>query len=242
MVQRKRGGKRGGKRAGKASGRARKGRVGVRRRGFNEPEKASLTEVIPTGAPLAANQNYSNYNLSLANLPRAQNIAKGYQYYRIRRITYVIKPCQDTFLPGQNSVPYLYYMVDRTKQFVNGFTLDQLKAMEAKPHRLDDKTISFSMTPSVLTETFDNTGGANTAVQYKMSPWLPTKDIAQVGVWNPNTTDHMGIVWRVEQSFTTGGASAYVLERRVEIEFKKPSIPTAALGAEDVPQELDVDL
>lgn len=212
-----------------------------RRRNFNEPEKASLTETISYPL-LTANQNYSSYNLSLANLTRARDIAKGYQFYRIVRVTTVIKATQDTFTTGGNSVPYLYYMIDRVGQFKNGFTLDQLKAMGAKPRRIDDKTILFSYTPSVLTDTYDNTAGANAAVQYKLSPWLPCKDQNVVGVWNPNTTDHFGIVWRFLQDITGPSVSAFSVERRVEIEFKKPAVPTLPLTAEDVPQDVDVEL
>lgn len=221
-----------------------KKRGGNRRKNFNMKEQASLTEIttIADGASttLVTNKNYSSYNVSLNAMPRAKDIAKGYQYYRIKRITYIVKPTQDTFIGGGNSVPYLFYMIDRTKQFVNGVTLSQMKSMGAKPRRLDDKNLTFSYTPSVLTQTYDNTIGANTEVQYKLAPWLPTRDIDQVGVWNPNTTDHLGVVWRVEQIL--GLASAFQVERRVEVEFKKPAIPTTAVDPEDVPTEVDPEL
>lgn len=211
------------------------------KRNFNQPEQASLTEVLPASL-LAANQNYSSYNLSLSNFVRARDIAKGYQYYRIKRVTIVIKPTQDTFQVGGNSLPYLYYMIDRVGQFRSGFTLAQLQAMGAKPRRVDDKTITFSYTPSVLTETYDNTALANIAVQYKMCPWLPTRDSAILANWSPNTTDHFGIVWRMAQDIVTGSPSAFSVERRVEIQFKKPSVPTAPLGGSDVPENIDVEL
>lgn len=234
-------GKRGGKRG-------MKGKRSVPRRSkYEVEEKGSLTEVqAPIATPLA-NQNYSTYNISLASLTRARDVAKGYQYYRIKRITYVIKPLSDTFnaqtlAPGGSAatVPYLYYMIDRTRLFQGGFTIDQLKQMGAKARRLDDKTLTFSYTPSVLTETFDNTANANLAVQYKLMPWLPTRDITNVGVWNPNTTDHCGIVWRVEQ--VGGTPIGYQLERRVQVEFKKPAITALAASVEDVPIDTDAEL
>lgn len=204
------------------------------------PERASCTEILPA-LSASANQNYSSYNISLASCTRARDIAKGYQFYRIKRVTYVIKPELDTYISGGPTLPYLYYMIDRTKQFVNGFTLEQLMSMGAKPHRLDDKTLEFHYTPSVLTETYDATTGATPFVQYKLKPWLPTKDISQVGVWNPNTTDHLGVVWRVAQRLNGGQVISYVIERRLEIEFKKPSTSTTPSQAEDVPLEVDVD-
>lgn len=225
-------------RRGKGKGKG-KSKAYRKRRNYNVPEKASCTEVVNTSGVLATNTNYSNYNAALNQLPRAAAIAKGYQFYRIKRITMVIKPTQDTFTAGSSSIPYLYYMIDRTKQFVNGFSINQLKAMGAKARRLDEKTLTFSYTPSVLLQTYDNTVGAETAVKYEMSPWLPTKDAKQAGVWNPNTTDHLGIVWRVEQAI--GPTSGFTLERRIEVEFKKPAITTEPTLPEDVPTEIDVD-
>lgn len=223
------------------------GRKVVRKSKYEVKEYASMTEVsAPIPTPLT-NQNYATYNISLASLTRARDVAKGYQFYRIKRITYLIKPLSDTFnaqglAPGGSSatVPYLYYMIDRTRLFQNGFTIDQLKAMGAKARRLDDKTLSFSYTPNVLTDTYDNTANANLAVQYKLMPWLPTKDITGVGLWNPNTTDHLGIVWRVEQ--VGGTPIGYQLERRVQVEFKKPAVPTTVVTPEDVPIDADAPL
>jgi len=207
---------------------ARRGRLAKR----GVPERASCTEVFGNNI-LATNQSYGLYNLSLADCTRARDIAKGYQYYRIKRVTLVVKPTQDTFQQGGNSIPYLYYMIDRVKQFQAGFNAAQLKAMGAKPRRVDEKNVTFSFTPSVLTETFDATLSSNTAVQYKIAPWLPCKDTSQLGVWNPNTTDHMGIVWRIEQEFTTGSATAYIVERHIEIEFKKPAVQNQVLATGD---------
>jgi len=214
------------------------------RRTFEVRESASLTEVLPAQL-LTANTNYTSYNISLAASKRAQDVAKGYQFYRIKRVSIVVKPLMDTFVQPTGSgatasVPYLYYMIDRVKQFVNGYTIDQLKAMGAKPRRLDDKTLSFSYTPSVLTETYDNNLAANLAVQYKMSPWLPTKDASVVGLWNPNTTDHLGAVWRVEQ--VLGTAINFLVERRIQFEFKKPAIPTTLTEGEPAPIDVDAPL
>jgi len=220
-----------GKRQAKRAG-PKRGRKIARRSKFEVREVASLTEVDPLNVAFTANQNYSQYNLSLASCTRAQDVAKGYQYYRIKRVTYVVKPLMDTFLQNTGgtdaTVPYLYYMIDRVAQFKNGFSLDQLKAMGAKPRRLDDKTLTFSFTPSVLTETYDNTANANIAVQYKLMPWLPTKDTGQVGIWNPSTTDHLGVVWTLEQAL--GNPIGYQVERRIQFEFKKPAIPTTVDG------------
>lgn len=231
---------------GKGKKRAVRGRprmMRTKRSAYEVPEKASLTEVDAFETSLA-NQNYSNYNISLAVSSRAQDVAKGYQFYRIKRVTYVVRPLSDTFnaqalAPGGSaaSVPYLYYMIDRAMQLSGGFTLAQLKQMGAKARRLDDKTLTFSLTPSVLNEVYDNTPGARANVQYAMCPWLPTRDNTNIGVWNPNTTDHQGVVWRVEQ--ISGDPIGYAVERRIQFEFKKPSVVAIVPGASDIPLDHD---
>lgn len=197
-----------------------------RRSKYEVPERASLTEVISPQVALAANTNYSDYTLNLASLPRASLVAQGFQYFRIKRVTYVIKPFADTFAPGAlANVPYLYQMIDRTKQFAGGFTTEQLRNMGAKARRLDDKTLTFSFTPSVLTETYDNSAVNGLPVQYKLMPWLPTRDLTAVGVWNPSVVDHTGVVWTVEELLATSPVG-YTIERRIQVEFKKPQVPT----------------
>lgn len=208
--------------------RPRRARIGV-------PEKASLTEILPTTTH-TTNQNYSSYNLSLASCTRARDVAKGYQFYRIKSVKFIVRPLQDTFVEAGTTVPYLYYMIDRTRQLQAGFTANQLKSLGAVPRRMDDKNIVFHYKPSVLTDTYDNTAGAATFIQYKMSPWLPTRDINLLA-WVPSTTDHQGIVWRAETN--SGNAIAYVIDREVEIEFKKPSTVVTAADPVDVPLEVD---
>lgn len=207
-----------------------KGKRGPRRQNrskYEVAERASLTEVISPQVTLNANQNYSDYTLNLASLPRASLVAQGYQYFRIKRVTYLIKPFADTFAPGAlANVPYLYYMIDRTKLFANGFTTEQLRNMGAKARRVDDKTIMFSYTPSVLTETYDNSIATGLPVQYKVNPWLPTRDLVNIGTWNASVVDHQGIVWTVEQLLATSPVG-YTIERRIQVEFKKPLVPTS---------------
>lgn len=230
-------GKKWGKKAAKSAKKQGKRKQNARRnRGVRE--WATLTE---SGAPgtLAPNTAYKSYNLSLAMCPRAINVAKSYQFYRIKRVTYVIKPNADTFISGQtSSVPYLYYMIDRTQQFQNAVSPDMLRAAGAKPRRIDEKIVQFSYCPSVLNLAYDNTAGAATNVSYKVGPWLPTKDINQVGVWNPNTTDHQGVVFYIEN---VGGSIGFTFERRFEIEFKKPIVQPLT-GEEHAPEDLDPDL
>lgn len=232
-------GRRGGKRVGLKK-RAQRARV-VRpvRRARTVAERASLSETKPFQL-LNPNQIYTNYSIQLSSFPRASLVAKGYQLYRIKSVQWKISPLADTFANAGSSVPYLYYMVDRTKNLSMANTVVPLKRMGAKPRRLDDKIVSFSLRPSVLTGTLDTQPPAGQSTtqftQYKISPWLNTRDSETIGVWNPDSTDHGGLVFIVENS---GGAPVlYKCEMVVEFEFCKPSFEVIPSETAPAPLEL----
>lgn len=208
-------------------------------RRFNEPEKASLTETFTMN--LNANQIYSDYNTTLLQYARATAVAKGYQMFRIKKISYSLKPQADTFVPnGNNLVPYLYYMIDRTASLSNFSSADQLRSVGAKPRRVDDKIITWSYRPSVLNASLDNQPSGTAVFQsYKISPWLPcNKNNYQPGIWEPNETDHLGCIWVVDQ-VNNAGAVTYELDFTVEFEFRKPMI-VVPLPSEGVITAIDV--
>lgn len=206
------------------------------RRGIKH-ETASC-RVNQTFSLLNTNQAYNSYNLQLSSFQRAVIVAQAYQYYRIKRVTYKFSPLSDTFAAGSGTtVPYLYFMIDRLSQLQAVSTASQLRAMGAKPKRLDDKMLTWSYAPSILQAGFDGAppiGQSSTQfVQHKVSPWLSCRDAqGPLGVWTPDSTDHLGCVWLVENS---GGATVqYKCERIIEFEFKKPSF-TVLAGPNDPP-------
>lgn len=214
---------------------------GPRKAGVSE--WASLTETKPF-ALLNTGQMYQNYNVQLSSFPRASLVAKGYQLYRIKRIEFRISPLQDTFAGAGTSIPYLYYMIDRVRNLQAANNVLPLKRTGAKPRRLDDKIVKFSYTPSVLTGNFDSQPpagqGTTQFVSYKMAPWLNTRDSETIGAWNPDTTDHQGIVFIVENF---GGATiAYKCEMVVEFQFKKPSFEVVPLEGAPAPLDLIADV
>lgn len=227
-----------GAKKGAARGRRRIPRP-VRRGGIIEHASCRVTQ---TFSLMNSNQLYTNYNTQLSLFARAVTIAEGYQLYRIKRITYKFSPLADTFAPGAGvSVPYLYIMMDRMRQLSTAATTGALRNLGAKPRRLDDKIVTFSYRPSVQTGTYDSLpplGQGNTQfTQYKVSPWLSCRDQENGLVWVPDTTDHLGCVWILENS---GGANVqYKCERIVEFEFKKPAY-TVVAGAND-PPAIDVE-
>lgn len=223
--------------------RVRRRRAPMRRRvARSVPERASCTET--TSIPLLAmNNSYYVYNTSLTSSIRAQTIAKGYQYYRIKNVKFILRPQSDTFIAGGTggAVPYLYYMIDRTKQFANGLsTAEKFRRLGCKPHRVDDNMVTFQYKPSVLNPAFDGaTPTASQFVQYKISPWLPTRDNDVIGSWQADSTDHQGIIWFVEN---TGNNIPYTLERVIEFEFMKPASDMNLQEGENPPIDLTVVL
>lgn len=225
----------GGKRAAKRGGR----KPQKRRAKRTVAEKASLS-VTRAFSLLTTNQTYRLYDVQLSQYARAVNVAKGYQLYRIKNVKVIASPLSDTFAPGGgSSVPYLYFQIDRTRNLENIRTATEFKQLGCKPHRMDDKIVTFQYRPSVLNTTLDNAatqGGVFN--QYKISPWIRCRDeTGAPGVWNPDTTDHQGMVMLMEN---TGGADVpFKLEIVVEFEFMKPSYPT--ILTETLPEPLELN-
>lgn len=238
-----------------------KRRGGKRRGGMRRPrvvrDIANVKENLGF-ANLSPNQVYSMENFSLSNSTRAQAVAHGYQYYRIKKISLKFRPLYDTFMnssTGTCSVPNLYVMIDKQQQFPAGTTLPVLKAAGAKPRRLDDKTLSYTFAPAVTNISATFAGSAITTIgtgagTYKVSPWLPTNANAFTssgtvnGAWKVNSVDHAGVVFCIEQAVYPTGVSIATCEIEITYEFKKPmwSLPPPQADAEPVVNVQVIDL
>lgn len=198
-----------------------------------------LTSELPinaTGSGAAGNpsQAYGFYNFALTNSSRAVQIAAGFQEYRIAKVEVTVKPVADTFdagtiaAGGTNSLPYLYYMIDRTGAFSNNGTTSQvLKNAGAKPIRLDDKTIKIQWKPTVQIGSSDAAGGpapvSELAAAYKTSPWLTTNANAAepTSAWAPNSVDHMGLILAAEMPRGQFPANVATISIRITYEFRR---------------------
>lgn len=176
------------------------------------------------------NTPYTMQNISLSNSARAKTIAQGYQFYRITKVEVKWKPYVDTFTAANTlSVPNLYYMIDKANTFPSNVTVDSLKQAGAKPRRLDDKIISTKFSPAVHLASDDGAPGPATTVETagmtKVSPWITTNaNAGGVGmVWSPNSVDHRGLIFYVEQqSAAGGGVGVCSVEVILHFQFKKP--------------------
>jgi len=211
----------------------RRGGVAAKRKG-NVSDFAGLS-CTRTLVGNTTNQMYKFNSFQLADFPRAVQVAKAYQHYRITGIKLTFKPAFDNYYAGQPTAllkPNLYYMIDKADAIPTTATLETLKQMGARPYAIDEKPFHVSWRPSVLTED-QNAGLGSLGTQYKVSPWLSTAgNPGAPGVWIPSQVLHKGVTWFMEQS---GNTIAVYLEVEVQFQFKKPLFdmvpsPTNALG------------
>lgn len=196
-------------------------------------EIASLKQTIsfrPSQNP-SANTLYGFYNWSLQSSNRAIQVARAYQEYRIKQITIKFKPKVDTFATdgANNSIPYLYYRIDKTgTMFYKNTNFASLRESGCKPIRFDDKTITVSFAPSVLQAGFDANPNDAPWTSYKISPWLTTNknNMSAQNDWEPNGTDHLGIFFGLEQDNVTI-PTTYDVDMIVHYQFRKPRSETA---------------
>lgn len=194
----------------------------------NAPERASCSEVLSLQNG-TINTMYANRTFQLADFPRASAIAANYASFKIAKITMRFKPLSDTYVPGVGAagVPYHYHMLDKSGAIPNNVTLENLKQMGAKPKRFDDKTITISWRPTVLTADLTQVGiGAVAGSQYKTSPTLATNANAAnpAAAWSPSVVDHLGLYWYVAQA--NGVGNQYEVETEVQFYFMRPLVKT----------------
>lgn len=169
--------------------------------------------IVATGpADFACNQMYNLRGvLKLTGFTRAEEIAKAYQFYRIKSVRLTYKFPFDTFMPANVARPNFYYMIDKAEAIPTLATLESLKNMGARPRQCDEKPISVSWRPSVLNQA-ESVGGSQPS-QYNISPWLSTS--------HPDVL-HNGLFWYAEQVLFGGQAQIYHAEVEMQFEFKKP--------------------
>jgi len=192
----------------------------------NAAERASCSEVL-TLQNGTVNTMYANRAFQLADFPRAAAIAANYASFKIAKISMKFKPLSDTYIPGVGAagVPYHYHQLDKSGAMPSTTTLENLKQMGAKPKRFDDKTLTISWRPTVLTADLTLAGvGAVAGSQYKVSPTLSTNANAgnPAAGWSPSVVDHLGLFWYVDQSNGTG--NQYEVEVEVQFYFMRPLV------------------
>lgn len=201
------------------------GRRAGARRSKNVPEYASLSvkrSLSAGGNNFALGVLYNLMTTTLADYPRAVQVAQAYQHYRIKRIAVTFKPSYDTFVSGVGNPtkPRIYWMIDKSGAIPTNITIEGLKNMGARPMELDEKPRTVSWAPSVLESTLDNPN--QVSARYQISPWLSTaRAPIQPGLFVPSSVDHLGLYWILDAIANPEGYQ-YQVEVEVQFQFKKP--------------------
>jgi len=210
-------------------GRARRARVSR----LANSEFASAKQTIRLDDD-AMNQILILDDVNLSQFDRLVNIAANYQFYRLQKITFKWLPYSDTFFTSGaqgEAVPYLHYLIQKTEVLnpvAGSAGFNQIRDSGAKPIRFDDKTITVSWKPRVPTAVANDSTAApalSFASASKVSPWLPTNNASNLDPfgWVASTVPHKGMVYGVEQAYTTfEGTRLYGVEITVHAQFKKP--------------------
>ena len=178
----------------------RRGRKAVKKLANSEFASAKQTIQLDNDT---VNLLYTLYDVNLNQFDRLSQIARAYQYYRMTKIEFKLKPFADTFTnAAANSVPYALWLIDRNESFdfaSNGF--QAIRDAGAKPIRFDERTLNIRYRPTVLqtlpSDNFNPPIG-QTFMNSRISPWLPTNRYAgqelTVNQWAPSTVPHRGLV------------------------------------------------
>lgn len=204
-----------------------KRRLGRRRiaRRTNVPEWASLSETTDIGS-LIVGTTYNINDTQLAQFARATQVAQGYQFFRIKRLTFKVQPLIDTFIataPGATQVPYLLWAINKAGYAYPGLLDEWFYDNGSKPIRFDDKTVTISYAPGCILDVAEASvpGVGNQANMSKTSPWLNTNTNAFVANWAPSQVSHTGHVMKVTSPGSTQTMN-YRMTMTAEFQFKKP--------------------
>jgi len=182
-------------------------------------ETAKMKETISL-EDLKTNTAY-DASVKLQDFTRALDIADNFQEYRITKVVYKYTPLFDTFIDtaGSNSLPYLY----SSRQILPppaSFGIAYLKALGAKPRRLDDKTLTVSYTPNVnAVMTSDLSGGVIQSTSPRYKPWISTH--IYTTTTSMDNTNHYGHQFWIDQLQAAAGNQCS-LEVTAHFEFRKP--------------------
>jgi len=208
------------------------------------PNTCKVIETVPSQT-VNLNQSYLFVKAGITGA-RAPAIAREFGLYRIARIIYTFKPLFDSYIPQNGgptpagnfitTVPTLYWKMCRYGDAPAAFDGDYMRALGAKPFRLDDKNVKFSYKPNTLYAQDNGAGGVSLA-SIKVTPWLSTDDTPQDNNFTLSTAEHYGHTLFIEGDTVNTTTKPVVarLDIQVVYEFKNPRlVPSSSQGPEQL--------
>lgn len=223
-------------------GKTSKKKGGKQKRSYKPKQKSGVMKKQITGNFASRMEQYSlsvtpgvvyDFTLDMTDLPICSKVAAFYQYYRITSVELRFKPNTDTYISNGSGgsttgfIPYLNFQYDKAAGLQGTLTAASFEQMGTKAYRLDDKTLIRRWKPSVVTVT-----GANTASQFKTSPWLNTHDALGSGVINDEM--HYGAVFYISKTNATD-SQTYDVDVVVNVQFRKPYVEVNNSGTPNKP-------
>jgi len=154
----------------------------------------------------------------MQDVPVCEALARLYQYYRVSSISMRFKPQVDAFtVGGAGTLPYLYFQYDKSGSLA-GLNANGFEQIGTKAIRFDNKTLTRTWKPSVLTETADVAGTGYTS--FKVAPWLPCN--LPGGVVNA-LVKHYGAIFYISK-MSPGDGTIYDVDVVVNYQFRKPNV------------------
>lgn len=197
------------------------------------------TAAIRENYSVTLNDGTMNYfSVALANtvFNRAQAVAQNFQEYRIKYVKLTFKPSADTFpLAAGNTIPQLYFQMNKYQAIPAGATLAQLLDMGCRPIRFDDKNVVKAWKPTVLLGTDNTAVGTQLPAVVKVTPWLSTNNAAIDPVsWTPSAAEHLGCVFFVTKANPATPTVAFNVDVEVVFQYRRP---LSLLGEEPSPPQ-----
>lgn len=208
------------------------------------PNTCKIVETLPA-ANILLNTGYVFDVGGIYPNGRAAAVAEQFGLYRVARVSFRYKPNSDTYVSnpaflggsGAITVPYLYWKMNRFADDPAAFTGNDLKNMGAKAIRFDDKVVTHSYKPNILTAIAS--AGTNSG-QIKMTPWLNTDAAPDTPGFALSTTQHYGHFFIVEAGVAGAGTQPVgTIEVTIVYEFKNPRVHYTAPSS-SVPSALRV--
>lgn len=216
--------------------RKKKAKKSVRRKGRKTQRgyavnTASIRENYQLSADDGTINLLRNMNLADPKYDRSQAVAQAYQEYRMKYVRLTFRPSADTFAPAAgNSIPNLYYVLDRTAIVPTNANLQTLLDMGVRPIRFDDKNITKKYKPAVLL--LADSSGIPLApnAMPKTTPWLSTNANAgsSPAAWVPSNAAHNGCAFFVTKMSGATPTLEFTIDVEVVFEFRKPLWRTGA--------------
>ena len=192
---------------------------------------AGVIESWDTSLAYGTAQNFAPITLNDAVYDRAQQVAKAYREFRIKKVELFFHFPFNTFAPnisGGASKPRWWFVYDPRKLIPNNFNKGIFEDMGIKPRiAMGHQKVTFI--PRILTPQVWSVSAPPGFTQLphgtKRRPWLPCNLNGGFTAWGAflaSDVQHFGCKWLTEDPVSPPQGQPYTVNVRVHFQFRKP--------------------